>query len=157
MIQQQTPRMRGTAAEAMRGSRGQRFGGETCTVIGDHETLRPLRDTLIVEPLDVIYSRYLIVRNTHKPLRGRVLAVGPGHYPKRYDHAEKHKRTKTWDSKRFLPTEVKVGDIVELGGSEIEGYAFEAHLWGEKRILVCTERDVAGVVDPENVAERSVA
>lgn len=130
---------------------GARSGGETLTFIPADQRIRPLRDQIVVEPLDVIYSRYLIVDHRSKPLRGRVLAVGPGHYPKQYDHPEKHKRTKTWDSKRFQPTEVKPGDIVELGGSEIGGYAFEQLQWGDKRVLICREADVAGIEDPSRM------
>jgi hypothetical protein len=80
-----------------------------------------------------------------KPLRGLVKAVGPGCYPKRYDHAEKGKRTKMWDSKRLRKTEVKVGDVVELGGSEIGGYSFDSFYWGETLHLMCREEDVAGI------------
>lgn len=139
----------GTAPEPLRGVRGVRYGGETLTRIDASERLRPLRDTIILEPEDVIYSRYIHVEQLTKPLRGVVLAVGPGTYPKKYDHPEKHKRTKTWDSTSFLPTEVKVGDKVELGGAEIDGYAFEQFWWGDKRCLWCTERDVAGVYSDE--------
>lgn len=151
------PMMRGTPAEQLRGERGVRFGGETMTRVEAHEVIRPLRDQLVVEPLDVVYSRYIQVAQLTKPLRGRVLAVGPGHYPKRYDHPDKHKRTKYWDGTRFQPTEVKVGDIVELGGAEISGYAFEQFWWGDKRCLWCSERDVAGVVDSEGLDEGRTA
>ena len=103
---------------------------------------------MIVEPLDVIHSAYIIVFDTSKPLRGRVKAIGPGTYPKLYDHRDKHKRTKTWDSYRFRPTEVKVGDIVQLGGAEIGGYSFEQFYWGGKLHIHCTERDVCGIEIP---------
>lgn len=138
--------------ESMKGSRGVRFGGETITQIEASADLKPLRDTLILEPLDVVYSHIIYVRNLHKPLRGKVLRVGPGHYPKRYDHPEKHKRKKMWDSRHFVPTEVKEGDIVELGGAEIEGYSFETFRWGNKHCIWCTERDVAGIVDQGTTA-----
>ena len=149
--------MRGTRPELMRSSRGARFGGETMTVIPATATLRPLRDVIIVEPEDVIYSRYIAVRQLTKPLKGTVLAVGPGHYPKRYDHPDKHKRTKTWDSKRFQPTELKVGDKVELGGAEIEGYAHEQFWWGDKRVLFCREADVAAVHETSPARSKSLA
>lgn len=132
--------------ELMQRSRGARMGGETLNFIDADTKLRPLRDQIILEPEDVVYSRYLIVEHKTKPLRGRVLAVGPGHYPTRYDHAEKHKRTKSWSSKVFQPTQVRVGDRVELGGAELEGYSFETFFWGDKLCVWCTERDVAGVL-----------
>lgn len=133
---------------------GARSGGETLTFIAADQNIRPLRDQIVVEPLDVIHSRYIIVAERTKPLRGKVLAVGPGHYPKQYDHPEKHKRKRMWEGKRFQPTEVKVGDIVELGGSEIGGYAFEQFQWGSRRVLICREADVAGVEDPTRVDAR---
>ena len=77
--------------------------------------IRPLRDQIIVEPLNVVLSQTIIVKEETKPLRGIVKAVGPGHYPKKYDHPDKHKRTRMWDSKVFQPTNVTVGDVVELG------------------------------------------
>lgn len=132
--------------ELLRGSRGARFGGETLTSISADEKIRPLRDMLVIEPEDVVYSRYIFVGQNTKPLRGIVRAAGPGIYPHCYDHPEKHKRTKMWESKVFRPTQVKVGDHVELGGAELEGYAFEQFWWGDKLCLWCSERDVAGVV-----------
>ena len=131
----------------MQRSRGARFGGETLTMIAADEKIRPLRDSIVLQPEDVVYSKYLIVEHKTKPLKGKVLAVGPGHYPIRYDHAEKHKRTKSWSSKVFQPTQVKVGDRVELGGAEIEGYAFEGFYWGDRYCIWCTERDVAGILE----------
>ncbi len=126
--------------------------------------IHPLRDQLIVEPLDVVYSRRLIVKRDTRPLRGIVLAVGPGHYPLRYCSCEsvcygrvcnnppKHQRRFTWNSKHFQPTEIKIGDVVELGSAQyvselgaksVEGYAFEMFWWGEKLCLHCREADVA--------------
>lgn len=132
-------------------SNNHRSVADTLTFIPGDEKIRPLRDQIVVEPIDVVYSRYILVDRRERPLRGKVLAVGPGCYPKRYDHPEKHKRTKMWDSRRFRPCDVKVGDIVELGGSEIGGYAFEQYQWGDKRVLLCREADVAGVVDPQGL------
>ena len=133
--------------EPSRTGRGVGLSNETLNFIPAHFKLRPLRDQLIVEPLDVVYSRHLIVYRDTKPLRGRVKAVGPGTYPKLYDHPEKHQRTKMWDSRCFRPTEVKVGDIVQLGGAELGGYSFETFFWGDTVHLHCTEKDVCGIED----------
>jgi hypothetical protein len=130
-------------AQPSRTTRGSRFGGETLTLVPADVLIRPLRDQMIVEPLETIYSRHIIVDHHTKPLRGIVKAIGPGHFPKKYDHALKHKRTKMWDSKHFQPTELKVGDVVELGGAEIGGYAFETFYWGDVMHLHCREADVA--------------
>lgn len=98
-----------------------------------------------MEAEDLVHSRYIHVDTRERPVKGTVLAVGPGCYPKRYDHPEKHKRTKMWDSTRFRPTEVKVGDKVELGGAAHGGYAFEQVYWGDKLCILCREEDVAVV------------
>lgn len=121
---------------------GARAGGETLTSIPADAVIRPLRDWLVVEAEAHVASRLIYVPEFGRPLKGTVLAVGPGCYPKRYDHAEKHKRSKSWDSRRFRPTEVKVGDRVELGGAESGGYAFEQLWWGERLCLLCREEDV---------------
>ncbi len=131
--------------EASRTSRGGRITHETLNFIPASMTIRPLRDQMIVEPLEVIYSRYILVNSSAKPMRGIVRAVGPGTYPKCYDHRDKHKRTKVWDSQTFVPCECKVGDIVHLGGLAIGGYSFEQFWWGDKIHLHCTERDVCGI------------
>jgi hypothetical protein len=124
---------------------GHRFGGETLLRIPADQLLRCLRDQMIVEPLETIHSRYIIVANRDKPMRGIVKAVGPGHYPLKYDHQEKHKRTKVMASTHFVPTEVKVGDVVELGGAQYGGYAFEQFWWGDVLHLHCREADVCFV------------
>lgn len=128
--------------------RSARLSHDGNTYVLAEAKIRCLRDHIIVEPLDVPHSKVLeIVENT-RPVRGIVKAVGPGHYPKRYDHPEKHRRTKMWDSSAFQPTEVKVGDVVELGGIEFKGYSFQTFLWGDKTHLICREADVSGVCMP---------
>ena len=121
------------------------------TYVAPEQRIRPLRDFLVVEPLDVEHSAILTVVEDTKPLRGVVKAVGPGHYPLRYDHQDKHKRTKMWRSRSFQPTEVRVGDIVELGcvklDGRVHGYSFQQIMWGSKMHLICREADVSGIVD----------
>jgi co-chaperonin GroES (HSP10) len=129
-------------------SRGASMGGETLTVIPAEAKLRPLRDQIILEPSSEVQSRYLHVVMQSHPLEGTVLAVGPGHYPKRYDHNDKHRRTKMWDSKAYIKTQVKVGDRVKLGDGEITNNGFQRFYWGDRYCIVCREADVAGVVDP---------
>jgi hypothetical protein len=118
---------------------------DSLTRVPVDKQIRCRRDYMVVEPLQVEHGvSFAVVENT-KPLRGLVKAVGPGHYPKRYNHPDKHVRTKTWDSKSFQPTEVRPGDIVELGGYEYGGYAFQTFLWGDRPHLICREADVSGV------------
>lgn len=108
---------------------------------------RPLRDQIIVEPLETVYSAIIDVIRETKPMKGIVKAVGPGCYPKKYNHSDKSKRTKMWDSKTFKPTQVKVGDKVELGGYQYGGYAFHTFYWGDKLHIICREEDVAFVYE----------
>ena len=131
------------------GGRSAELSWDSVTRIPADYAIRCRRDYLIVEPLKVDHRVSFEVIEHTKPLRGIVKAVGPGCYPKRYDHPDKHRRTKTWDSKTFLPTQVKVGDVVELGGYEYDGYAFQTFLWGDVLHLICRELDVSGVVDPD--------
>lgn len=134
---------------------GTRIGNESTTLIPADAKIRPLRDQIIVEPLDWQPSKTILVAGTHtKPLRGIVRAVGPGVYPKKYD-GRKGRRTKSWDSKAFRPTDVKVGDIVELGGLELgsgtasdpHGYLHKTIIWGTTEMVVCREEDIAIVRD----------
>ncbi|RQS63849.1 hypothetical protein [Burkholderia sp. Bp8984] len=123
---------------------------ESTTYVEPGAQIKPLHDYIVVEPLGVEHSAILIVIEHIKPVRGVVKAVGPGHYPMCYDHPDKHKRTKMWRSKVFQPTQVKVGDVVELGsvkeGGRIVGYSFQTVLWGAKPHILCREADVSGVV-----------
>ncbi len=135
------------------------MGGElsydSTTYIAPDEQIKPMHDYIVVEPLDVLHSNILTVIEHTKPLRGIVKAVGPGHYPLCYDHVEKSKRTKMWRSKVFQPTQVKVGDIVELGAVKVDGrmhgYSFQQVLWGNKVHIMCREADVSGVVAKDEV------
>lgn len=123
--------------------RGVRIGNECLVFIRASECLIPLRDHIVVEPLPVVSP---LIIDCWKPIRGRVIAAGKGHYPKRYD-GRKGQRTKSWDSKAFQPCDVKVGDIVELGGKELGGYLHMTVRWGTKEVVVCREADVALIVD----------
>lgn len=129
-------------------SHGQRIGNELLTFVPESARIRPLRDQIVVEPLKWNPSGVIDVITHMKPLRGKVRAVGPGHYPKRYD-GPKGKRTKSWDSKAFLPCDVQVGDIVELGGLEIGGYLHTTVMWGLTEVVICREADVAIVCESE--------
>lgn len=128
-------------------TRSARISHDSNTFIPADANLRPLRDQVIIEPLNVVLSQIIITHEDTKPLRGIVKAVGPGHYPKVYDHSDKHRRTQMWDSDVFQPTTVKVGDVVELGGYGHQGYTFQTLRWGDMEHLICREADISGVVD----------
>jgi co-chaperonin GroES (HSP10) len=126
--------------------RGVRLGNEMLEFVPASTKIRPMRDHIVVEPLP---ANDVLIIDVWKPIRGKVLAVGPGCYPKRYN-GPKGKRTKSWDSKSLRPCDVKVGDIVELGGKEIGGYLHCTIRWGTKEVIVCREEDVAGIVSANN-------
>jgi co-chaperonin GroES (HSP10) len=130
---------------------------DSLTDVPADKQIRPLRDWMVVQPLEAKLSTVLYVHNTARPVRGIVKAVGPGCYPKRYDHPDKHKRTKMWASRAFRPTEVKVGDVVELGGIDLGGYAFQAFRWGDVTHILCREEDVSGVLNVGAENEREEA
>lgn len=123
---------------------------DSLTRVPAAKQIRCRHDHIVVEPLAVEHSSILEVVEDIRPVRGVVKAVGPGHYPKRYNHPDKHVRSKMWRSPTFQPTEVKVGDVVELGGADLGGYNFQTFLWGERLHLICTERDVSGVCEDES-------
>jgi co-chaperonin GroES (HSP10) len=88
-------------------------------------------------------SSTLVAIRQGYPVRGEVLAVGPGKYRREYSPDRK----KTWLSDVFIPTQVKVGDVVELGGLEIGGYMFQQIIIDGSVHLLVSERDVAIVRD----------
>ena len=120
------------------------------------DQIRLLGDRILLKPLKWQPSKILEVVRFGRALRGEVMAVGPGHNPLKY---RKVNGKKLMDySKRFRPTEVKVGDIVELGGLNVfdgEGYQFPEVLVGTERMLICTERDVTIVIEPNVPRETS--
>ncbi len=127
-----------------RTERGVALSNETVDFIPADMNLRCLRDQMIVEPLEIEHSRYLIIKEfSSKLLRGRVLAIGPGHYPNRYD-GPKGKRTKIMAGTIYRPTTVKVGQIVHLDGRNTGKSAFDAFYWGDKYCIHAREEDVAG-------------
>ena len=138
---------------------GARFGGETLTFVPADCNLRPLRDVIVVEPCDVRYSSTLWAPQKGRTFRGIVRAVGPGTYPAYYldadgDRIPDWKRTARKaraHGETFVPTVVKVGDVVELGGhnEEIEGYSFTEFVWGDKLMIWAQEADVAGIVEAQ--------
>ncbi len=96
------------------------------------QTLRPLADRVIVEPLDreETTAGGILLPETakEKPQEGRVLSIGPG----RWDE----------DGKRRLPLEVSVDDRVifaKYSGTEIK--------ISDKKLLILSEKDILAVIE----------
>lgn len=106
--------------------------------------LRPLRDRIVVKPkARAIKGAIAVVERHGETVRGTVVAAGPGTYPWKYNAD----RSKRWQSKVFVPTQVKPGDTVELGGWELNGYAFPEVYVNGVRCFICQEADVAMIVE----------
>jgi co-chaperonin GroES (HSP10) len=134
--------------------RGLSLNVETIDFIPADCVLKPMRDQMIVQPINVVHSKVLIVPpHQSKLVRGKVLAIGPGHYPLQYldkdgnKNAPRGKRAKIAAGEVFVPTEVKVGDIVHLDGRNTGKSAFDCFYYGDKYCLHAREADVAGVED----------
>lgn len=114
-----------------------------------NETIRPLRDRIVVKPMDWTPSTLIqIAGNERKPLRGIVMAVGPGYRQKKWKFNAKGERTHMSETGRVIPTDVKPGDLVELGGLEIGGYDFPQIMINNELHIIAQEQDVAGIIEP---------
>lgn len=124
------------------------FERQTPDLIGPHERLRPIRDGILLEPLDWNPSHVIELVRFGRPLRGVVKAVGPGAYQKIYLKNAEGQRCGYKDTMIFTPTDVKPGDVVELGGLSTfdgAGYQFQDVMIDGKTHLLCTEKDVCVV------------
>lgn len=128
--------------EAKPYQRGVELSYKTATGIPADMQIRPLRDVLIVEPIDGLISAVIKLVEERKPMQGIVRAAGPGCYPKVYN-GPKGRRTKMWDSKSFRPCDAKVGDTVEF-----EQRPFQTLYWGGKLMLIMREEDLCGIREP---------
>jgi len=116
-------------------------------------SLRMLGDRILVKPMEWDASRVIHAIRYGRPVRGRVVAVGPGCYPNRYRTGKRDGKPwrKSYATKIFIPTEVKPGDIVEVGGLNVfdgKGYfpLWEGLIDNELH-LIYSEKDVAIVRD----------
>jgi co-chaperonin GroES (HSP10) len=73
-------------------------------------TLRPLRDKIIVKPLDWEPSKIISVVRKGRPLRGTVIAAGPGTYHQKSYKKDANGQRKSFTlAPHFQRTEVKSG------------------------------------------------
>lgn len=114
--------------------------------------LRMLRDQVLVRVLPWNPSRTLKVVSNMRPLRGVVVAVGPGRNQRRYYREwnakeRKYEVTKMGDTGRVEPCGVHEGETVEVGGLELRGYSFVEIMIGAERHIICQDADIAVVDD----------
>ena len=107
-------------------------------------SLRPLRDQLIIKPLPPHLSQTLVAHWNGEAVRGEVLAAGPGAYPNIHTRFFKDGKEvrQVRQSTQFRPTEVRIGDIVQLGGMELGGYLWPHIMVDGEDCIICTEKDV---------------
>jgi len=142
-------------------SPGTRIKERLNAIVWENETIRCLRDQIVVEPLGWTPSKLIIVAYQGEPLRGIVRAVGPGRYLIQYASGTppvwypthhppaKGKRTASRESTIFRPCELKLGDTVEFGGLELKGFLHRTIIWQGKEMVLAREEDVCGVVQSE--------
>lgn len=112
----------------------------------------PLEDWLIVKPLPPDLSQTIAADWNGEAVRGQVVAAGPGKYPNIHIRGFKTGKDgklvqfrEVKKSKVFVPTQVKPGDIVQLGGMEIGGYLWQHVLVDGVDHIWCMEADVCGI------------
>src|ERR1700685_4875093 len=86
--------------------------------------ITPIRDFLIVKPLPPSLSQSIAAHWNGEAVRGQVIKAGPGCYPNIHQRGSKDGQPyhRVRQSRIYRPTEVKPGDVVQLGGMELGGY-----------------------------------
>lgn len=131
---------------------GIRLESQRHEIIHPEEQVWPLHDYLLLKSLPWEPSRTIqIAGNTRRTLRAEVVATGPGCYPLRYNRD----RTKYWHSQAFRKTAVKKGDIVELGGLQLDGYTFFKLTIGHEEFMICRDEDICAVIDRKSSTANS--
>ena len=126
--------------------RGVRVTNALLTFVQEDEYILCTRDHVVIQPLEIDHGTMLALVYRGQPVRGRVLAVGRGCYHKKYD-GRKGQRSKSWDSKHFTSCDIRVGDLVDLGGLELGGYLFTRIIWGQLDVVMAREADIAIVIN----------
>lgn len=124
---------------------GVRLKDKSLNFISTGRRVRPLKDRIIVKPLALSLSERIEANWNGAPVCGTVVAAGPGSYPNIHERGIKDGKPyrTVRQSKHFRPTEVKIGDVVYLGGMEIGGYLFPQVWFDGAWCVVCQEADIA--------------
>lgn len=126
---------------------GTRVERKATDFVGQNETLRPLRDQIIVKVLPLKLSDTIHADWSGGAVRGQIIAAGPGCYVNVHDRGTKDgKEYRTVrPGKHFRKTEVRVGQIVHLGGMENGAYIWPEIYIGHDRHVICRELDICGI------------
>lgn len=124
---------------------GVRLSDRSINFVPQGRRIRPLRDQIIVKPLPLALSDTINANWDGEVVRGTVVAAGPGCYPRIHQRGFKNGQPyrTVRQSLHFRATEVKIGDVVELGGLEIGGYLFPKVWFDGDWCVICSEQDVA--------------
>ena len=109
--------------------------------------VRPLRDQILIKVLPLKLSETIDANWSGGAVRGEVVAIGAGHFPNIHKRGKRDGKEyrEIHDGRHFRPTEVKVGQIVHLGGMERGSYIWPKVMIGHEEHIIATERDVCGV------------
>ena len=125
--------------------RGVRFHDQSLNFVEGQ--IRPLREKLVIKPLPPALSQTIAANWNGEAVRGKVIAAGPGTHPNIHEKGTQdgkpYRRVRQLNA--FRPCDVKVGDIVHLGGMEIGGYLWPHILINGEDHILCSEQDVAGI------------
>lgn len=94
--------------------------------------LRPLRDQIVVKPLERKASDIIQVLHSEKPNLGIVMAVGPGLRNKKG---------------QLQPLDVKVNDTIRYGDTTLNHLNYPQFWEGNQMYLVLQEADVCWVAE----------
>lgn len=94
--------------------------------------LRPLRDQIVVKPLERNASEIIEVLHSEKPNLGIVVAVGPGIRNKRG---------------YVVPLDVRVNDTIRYGDTNLNHLNYPEYWEAGKRYLILQEADVCFVAE----------
>lgn len=120
--------------------------------------IRPLRDQILLRPLAWRPSAVIeVAGDKRRTLRGVVVAVGPGERVKKYWRDSRGQKCKMGETGQVIPTEVQPGDVVEIGGLELDGYRFQTTYLDGQQYVIIQQQDVGFVIEQPSTADREIA
>ena len=91
---------------------------------------QPLRDKILVKPIDRVKSSVIAVVMDEVDNMGEVIAVGPGE----------------WQKDKFIPMPLKVGDKIRFGTMGNDEYLkYYSYYEGKERFLIMSYKDVCWI------------